>query len=421
MAEISRRARRSGPTASTVARHGRLRKRSPWTAVAKFTAGALAVLLVSGAGIGAWAVADLVNTVKPAVTLAGETPGQAIPDANAIEGGVNVLVMGIDSREGQGDGYGDPKKLTGKLNDVTMLLHISEDHSNAVVVSFPRDMFVPIPECPKEDGSGSYNAMSSQKINTSYTYGGMNCTFLTVKKLTGLDIQFAAEVQFNGVIALSTAIGGVDVCLAAPIKDKKTDLDLPAGMVTLEGKNAIQFLRTRYGVSDGSDIGRISNQQVYLSALMRKMQSTKTLADPVKLFSIAKVAAANMNFSTGLNLNNMVSIAMALKDIPTENIAFVQYPSADGTSNGESGLLPIESAAETLFEAIRADKGLTITGGTGPGEIGAKTKTSAPTVPPTTAPSSTAKPPATTEPNVELPDDVHGQTAADETCADGNG
>ncbi|MET0844049.1 MAG: LCP family protein, partial [Mycetocola sp.] len=322
MSEPVRRHRRS----SSTVRHGQLRRSSTAGVIARFVAAVLAVVLVSGSAIAAYAVWDIASSVAPPVTLANETPGVSAPDIDAIEGGVNLLLVGSDSRQGQDAIFGDASKETAVLNDVTMLLHISEDHSSATVVSFPRDMFVPIPACPKEDG-GTYDSMTAQKINTTLSYGGLACTVLTVEKLTGLSIPFAAEVQFDGVIELSTAVGGVDVCVAEPIADDYTQTYLDAGTHTLEGMAALQFLRTRHGVGDGSDLGRISNQQVFLSSLVRTLKSSETLTNPSKLFGIAKAAASNMTLSTSLsNINTMVSIAMAMKDIPLEQVVFAQYP-----------------------------------------------------------------------------------------------
>ena len=99
-----------------------------------------------------------------------------------------------------------------------------------------------------------------------------------------------------GVAGLSEAVGGVEVCVADPIEDEYTGTFLDAGNHTLSGVAALQFLRTRHGVGDGSDLGRISNQQVFMSALARKLQGEGTLSDPVKLYSIAKAALANMPF-----------------------------------------------------------------------------------------------------------------------------
>jgi len=397
-------------------------------------AATLAVLLVSGGTVAAYAVWNVTNSIKPTVTLAGETPGAPVPNIDAIEGGVNLLLVGSDSRQGQDPIFGDATKETGVLNDVTMLLHISEDHSNATVVSFPRDLFVPIPACPNPNG-GTYSAMTSQKINTTLSYGGLPCTVLTVENLTGLSIPFAAEVQFSGVIELSNAVGGVDVCVAEPIADPYTNLYLDAGTHTLQGLDALQFLRTRHGVGDGSDLGRISNQQVFLSALVRKLQSASTLSDPTKLYGIAKAAASNMSLSTSLsNINTMISIAMALKDISLEKIVFVQYPNAYGTSNGQSGVLPIETAADELFDAIKADVPIGLSGSTG---VGSVPDPSAPAPPDTTTPGTTppdASTPDATAPGstdvpstgapssgITLPESVQGQTAGERTCSAGNG
>jgi LCP family protein required for cell wall assembly len=291
-------------------------------------------------------------------------------------------------------------------------------------------MFVPIPACPKEDG-GTYDARASQKINSTLQYGGLACTVLTVEKLTGLSIPFAAEVQFNGVIELSNAVGGVDVCVAEPINDWRTETYLDAGTHTLQGMAALQFLRTRHGVGDGSDLGRISNQQVFLSSLVRQLKSSETLTDPAKLFSIAKAAAGNMTLSNSLsNINTMVSIAMALKNIPLEQVVFVQYPNADGTSGGQSGVLPLKEPAKQLMDALVADQPITLTGDTGAGsvldpnapvaEAPVEPETAAPdpAVPDETAP---ADPTAPTTPEVvELPKSVQGQTAGDYTCSKGN-
>lgn len=93
---------------------------------------------------------------------------------------------------------------------------------------------------------------------------------LTLENLTSMDIGYAGLITFDGVIAMSNAIGGVKVCLTEPIVDPKTDLDLPAGTNKLKGKEALQFLRTRAGVGDGSDVSRISNQQVFMSAMVRQ-------------------------------------------------------------------------------------------------------------------------------------------------------
>ena len=89
-----------------------------------------------------------------------------MPDIGAMEGGLNFLLVGSDKRPENG-AFGDPEEESAERNDVTMLLHISQDHSHVEVVSFPRDMLVSVPECPDpRPGGEPLSAMSSVKINT---------------------------------------------------------------------------------------------------------------------------------------------------------------------------------------------------------------------------------------------------------------
>lgn len=390
----------------TAARHGRLKSRSgAVSTILKFVAAALAVVLVSGAAVLSYAVFDIASGAKPSVHLLGETDGPA-PDIGSIEGGVNMLLVGSDS------GGGDPAfgERGETLNDVTILLHISADHSNATIVSFPRDMFVRIPSCPRTDGDGSYGSQSSAKINVALSYGGLACVVQTVTELTGVSIPFAAKIEFNGVIEMSNAIGGVTVCVGTAIHDGQIGLNLEAGPQTLQGWNALMFLRSRYGVDGGTDIARISNQQVFMSALVRQAKSAATLSDPIKVFGLAKAAVDNMQVSTSLqNPLTLASIALAMKNIPPENIQLVQYPTYFGNSNGVGGVLPYKEDAAALFAAINADVPVTLSGGTGPGsEVDPNA---------TTPPVDSTNPPLQNA--VALPESITGQSSAQVTCSKG--
>ncbi|TFC98921.1 LytR family transcriptional regulator [Cryobacterium sinapicolor] len=399
---------------STIARHGRLRRSNPFVTVAKVLAASLAVLLVSGASVAAIATYDVAASVQDGVPLANEAESAEF-EIDAIPGGVNLLVVGSDSRKGQDASFG-PVDSTGDLNDVTMLLHISEDHTNASVISFPRDMYVPIPECPDPAG-GTFDSMDSQKINTTLTYGGLACTVLTVEKLTGLSIPYAAEVQFSGVMAMSTAVGGVPVCVAEDIEDEYTNTYLPAGMHTLEGLEALQFLRTRHGVGDGSDLTRISNQQVFLSSLVRTVKSASTLSDPIKVYSLAKAVTANMNLSTSLNdVSTLASIAVALKDIDLSKVVFAQVP----TGLVEGGVIPSQPDFDDLFAAVAADDSLQLAAAPTAEDPTAEDPAAAPDPSAETDPAATPAPdPAATPPAAVLSDSVKGQTAGDVTCSAG--
>jgi LCP family protein required for cell wall assembly len=394
---------------SPLARHGRLPRTRPWATVLGFVAATIAVVIASAGTIAGFAVYDVAKSVKPGVELIGETQGPP-PDIGSFEGGINVLVAASDSGGGDVGTYG---KRGEHLNDVTMLLHVSADHSNATVVSFPRDLIVPIASCPNPKG-GNFAAQTN-KINVALTYGGLACIVKTVEDLTGLTIPFAALTEFQGVVGLSTAVGGVTVCIAKAIHDEQINFDLDAGQQTLVGQQAVQFLRVRYGVGDGSDLARISNQQLFLSALVRKIKTPETLGNPIKAYALAKAVIGNTTRSDSLNnLTTLVSMALAVKDISFDKVVFVQYPGSYGSAAGQNGVLPIRSAADILFTALKNDSPVSLTGKTGEGTTTDPTATVAP------APSGTASsPPVSSPPVVTLPSTATGQTAAQSTCTKG--
>lgn len=402
MSETRPRGRRAaGPP--SVARHGRLRRSNPWMAMLRYLGAAMAVVLVSGATVAGYAVWKLESDIKT-VAIVGETQGPP-PALGAYEGGFNILLVGSDRCE-------DPngcKDRSAELNDVTILLHVSQDQSNAVAVSFPRDLVVRIPSCPDPTG-GSFSAMSAQPINVTLFYGGLPCTVLTVSELTGLDIQFAAEVSFSGVARISSAIGGVAVCVNGPVVDRYSGINLPAaGEYTLDGWEALAFLRTRHGVGDGSDLGRISNQQVFLSSLVRTVKSGGVLEDFGKLYNIATVASQNLTVSNSLkNINTMVSMAQVLKNLPLDRVLFVQYPGVTGQPGVYAGkVAPVKAAATALFDKIRADEPFTLqAGNTGVGSV--------------SDPNAPTEPVESTTEGLEVLPGIKGQSAADYTCSKAN-
>ena len=410
-----------------IARHGRLPRSSAALAIVRFVSSGIAVLLVSVASLAAVAVTQLSNNIET-VALVGQDHEQALaaPALGSFEGGFNILIVGSDRCD-------DPAGCVDReseLNDVTMLLHVYENQTSAVAVSFPRDLIVPIPSCPMVDGSGDHNAMSAQPINNTLAYGGLACTVLTVEKLTGLPIRYAGLISFNGVIEMSSAIGGVDVCINGAVVDRYSGLNLPkAGTYTLEGEQALQFLRTRHGVGDGSDLGRISSQQVFLSSLVRTIKSNATLTDLPKLFGLAQAATSNMQLSESLaNMNTMVSMALVMKDIPLESITFVQYPATTGVGGVYSGkAAPITDQAAALMEKLANDEPFTLDAGTGVGSVPDPNAPAAPATPvdpaapvdPSASSGTEAAAPAVPAAPAVLAG-VLGQTAADYTCSKAN-
>jgi LCP family protein required for cell wall assembly len=373
----------------------------------RWVGGIAALALVAATAVGGYTVWDLNNRIQDNSVDIGEAsldPQVLEPNVTVDEftGAFTMLLVGND------DGNGDPRYgLREKaLNDVNILLHVSADHSKATAISVPRDMFVDIPECTNETTGEVVPAESGVKINQTLSRGGLKCVADTFRELTGQRIPYAAMIQFDGVIALSNAVDGVPVCVSADIVDPLSGLNLTAGEHTLQGDSALAFLRTRHGVGDGSDLGRISNQQVFLSSLMRTLKSKDTLTDPQKVYDISQVVADNMTLSTSMaSVNTLASLAYTLKDVPLGSITFIQYPTEYGTVNGEDGVLPnVESAVVTLT-AVFSDQNVTITGGTGPGETGSVDQTPAPVTP------------VPVDPTVVLPDDVTGQTAEQATCS----
>ncbi|MEB4614720.1 LCP family protein [Leucobacter sp. M11] len=414
-------------------RHGKQRRSSAVRNVAKGILTSALVLGISAVSIGAYAAWDISTRLKPTVNLGNDVPDGA--QISAKEGELNILLAGTDSREGQSIDDGEE----GELTDVLLLLHVSADHKNATVISFPRDLMVPIPNCPIEDTEDEYyDSMSEQQINSAISYGGLPCTVRTVEELTGIDIPYAGLISFDGVIAMSNAVGGVDVCLTQPIVDPNTDLDLPAGDITLKGVEALQFLRTRYGVGNGGDTSRISNQQVFMSAMVRKIKDADTLSNPMKVYQLAKATAENVTLTEGLNsVPVLQQIAGAIKDIDLDRINFVQYPS--GTHPYQSGrLTPDYASAQIMLDVIKAGERFEV-GGTGAAaelkdgetiEATAPEGEEAPPVEgevpaedvPSETPEGTTPAPGAETPKpgpTQLSDNVTGQSAATVTCSAG--
>jgi LCP family protein required for cell wall assembly len=397
------------------------RERHPFLTILSILGVIAAVLLVSTAGVAAYAVWDTVSALNEnSVELDGDAA--LPPSIGEIEGGVNVLLVGSDSCEGQDVALfprcADADDAPGERNDVTMLVHISDQPRRITVVSFPRDMLLPIPSCPDGEG-GQYSAMSSQPLNASYQYGGLTCTALTIEELTGEEIHFAAAIRWTGVIDMSDAIGGVDVCVSGDISDPHTGLNLTAGTHTLQGVEALQFLRIRHGIGDGSDLGRISNQQQFMSSLVRKLRSAEVLANPPVLFQFATTAIGltrsdppQLVLSSQLaNPTRMVQIAMAAKDVPYEDIVFVQYPTE--YTDDYVNVLPLRDAADQLFAALRANQPLTLTGEASQGSgVDVTGEATDPVDGASPAPTDSA--PA--EERVALPSEISGTTAAQVTC-----
>ena len=380
--------------------HGIQKRLSGWKLVTALAVGLVSVLVLSAGIVVGLTIQSLQSNL---VTVALDGEGAAVlPNIGDLEGGFNVLIVGSDTRVGQGDQF---EFVDSELNDVNVLVHVSENHDRAIVVSFPRDLLIDIPACPQGDGTMS-EPRTMSALNTTMGTGGLPCVVIAIEELTGLEIGYAGVMTFTGVAQLSTAVGGVEVCVTAPLVDPWSGVNLPeAGYHTLEGGQALAFLRTRKGVGDGSDLARISSQQVYMAALVRTLQADGVFNNIEKLYGIASVASQTMVLSTSLSrLDVMVSMARALRGVPNENIIFLQYPVLDADPELYPGrVIPHPDLGRVVAERLATDEPFTLADdslGFGSTTDGNASGNQAPT-----------------PEEIEVLEGLVGQTAGDETCA----
>ncbi|KJL20455.1 putative transcriptional regulator YwtF [Microbacterium oxydans] len=377
------------------------------------TLAAVAVLVIGGGtvALAALRLSQNVTTVELHPAKTDEPP--VVAD---FDGAFDVLLVGSDGRAGQGAQYGEGGDVEGSRNDVTLLLHVNDTHDAATVISFPRDLLVDMPSCTDAETGKTWSAGHRVQFNESLSRGGLGCVASTVTALTGIDLAYAAEISFTGVIDASNAVGGVPICFAGPIHDPHSGLEIPeAGTYDLSGEQALALLRSRYGVGDGSDLARISTQQVFLSSLVRTLRDQSTLTDPVKLYGIADAATRNMTLSTPLaDLGTLASMAKVFSDLPLENIAFVSYPHLPAGDR----VVPDEQSAAALMERVLSGETVNISAD----HTGRGSELSAPATPPSADADEpdTAQPettqPETAQPEPDLPSNIDGQSAAQDTC-----
>ena len=339
-----------------------------------------------------------------------------LPTADEINGPINLLLIGSDTREGQGSTAYGP--VGAELADVIILLHINEERSNAVAMSFPRDLMIAVPECPNPEGGAPYPAKEFAQINATMNYGGPACTLLAVQSLTGIEIPYLAMIDFKGVIAMSEAVGGVDVCVAEPIDDDYTQLYLDAGEHTLIGEEALAFLRTRHGVGDGSDLSRISNQQVFLTSLVRKLKDEAALTNPFTMFRLGTTALNNMTLSRSLtDLGVIYGMAREVNDVDLDKITFLKLPVYDleGDFAGRVGVST--ERATLLFDKLANDEPLVLAEpNIGPGAVVAEDSVPVEDAAETDVDGEPSAG-ASSEPEDVLPDWVQGTNASVKSCS----
>ncbi|MER6674984.1 LCP family protein [Streptomyces sp. NPDC000983] len=277
----------------------------------------------------------------------------------------NILIIGTDKRTGAGnEGYGD-KGSSGHA-DTTILLHVAEDRSNATALSIPRDLIVDIPECEAtlEDGSKeTVPGLQGVRFNRSLGESGRDpgCTMQTVKEFSGIQVDHFMMADFNAVKTLTTAVDGVTVCLERAVDDDDSHLKLPKGESTVEGEEALAFLRTRKSFGNSGDLDRIKAQQQFLGSLMRKMSSSDTLTSPTKLVKLAEAATEALTVDKAIGkVSTLKDLALELKKVPPKNITFTTVPVKDNPAEVVKATVVLnEVTAPQVFDTINNDVSFT--------------------------------------------------------------
>ncbi|QNA91940.1 LCP family protein [Microbacterium sp. Se63.02b] len=406
----------------TVARHATLPTPSALSTVLKFLGIAVGVVVVSAVAVAAFLVIDVFNRVGDGAVALEGAPEVDPPTLGSYpaDQAFNLLIIGTDEcgakatalfaeRCSEADGL--------SRNDVNLLVHVSAEPRNVTVISLPRDLGVEVPECTRPDGSVA-SSMWKASMNSIFEHAGLSCVAKTVSEMGDIPIEYAAKISFDGVMEVTDAIGGVEVCIAGEgIRDRHTGIDWPAGMRTVSGVEALQFIRTRHGVGDESDLARISNQQQYMSRLAKKVLSEETLTDVPKVLRLADAIAENIDPSDELsNPVRLAQLALALKDVRFGDFVFVQYPNVTDPDDDDK-VVPNEAAAEQLWAAVKSGQPLQLTGDVA-------THRGVTLVTPAPGDGTTAEPTPGTEtaaPEVRttLPPDISGQSLEQETCANG--
>jgi LCP family protein required for cell wall assembly len=305
-------------------------------------------------------VSDVSGLVK------GPTPS-ADPDDPFTGRSLNILVLGTDLRGGENTeiaGAGDG----GMRSDTTMLVHVSGDRSRIEVVSIPRDSLVDIPACKLPDGSES--GATYGMFNSAFTIGGgaaedltyaAACTISAVQTLTGVPITNHMVVKMDGVVEVVEALGGVRMCLPEPLVQNPAygRFELPAGEQTLDGRQAIGFLRARHGtglgLEQGSDLTRIDRQQAFVDALVRQILDQNVVTNSPRLYRTIEAVLRAISADPGLaDPAALAGLAFSIRDIDPSGIVFTELPVVAAPTDPNRVVWTADATA--IWERLAADE-----------------------------------------------------------------
>ena len=333
---------------------GTKKKRSRGRRILTWAGGALAMVVLVAA-LGAWYWWERLNGNLTRVD-AGVSADYGDGDP------VNILFIGTDSRSGEGnDSYGGEAS---EGNDTTILMHFSADREHATGLSIPRDMITDIPECEVTHEDGTTETIpASEGVRFNQSMGAMgrdpSCVVNSVQEMTGVTINHLIMADFNAVKDISTAVGGVPVCLEEPIDDPKSGLNLPAGDHVVEGEDALAFVRTRYGVGNSGDLDRIKLQQQFVASMARQITDGGILSSPTRLLELAEVATSALTVDDEIeNVNDLRVLAQDLGRVSMSEMNFVTVPVVDNPDEPEDARATVvldEARAAPIFRMIQED------------------------------------------------------------------
>lgn len=309
----------------------------------------LLLILGGGAVLGAYALSEQsLNQVEriPAFEGIDEEKRPDKPVSGAGSNSINILLTGIDTRESEkstGAEAGDEWKNTGQRSDTIMILHIPDDRKSANLISIPRDSYVEIV------GRGG-----ADKINAAYSYGGPPMYIETVEQLTGLRIDHLAVIGWEGFRDLTDALGGVTMTFDEAVEGASREV-FPAGEHTLDGEEALDYVRARYNLP-GGDFDRVKRQQNFLRSLMQQTLSSGTVTNPVKLNRVIDAVTQNLSVDDQFTNGKMRSLAVDMRSVRSGNVTFMTVPVAGTGMEGSQSVVYLDDEKmDELFAAVKVD------------------------------------------------------------------
>ena len=276
---------------------------------------------------------------------------------------LNYLLVGTDTRAGLTKAQlrllrvGSTKTAAGSRSDTMLLVHISKARDQATIISIPRDSLVTIPEHVSSLNKKTIVAAAKGKINAAFAFGGAPLLIQTIENESGIRIDHYIEIGFAGFAGMVDALGGIEVCNKRGIDDPNSHLVLAAGVHTLNGVEALKYVRTRDFDGMG-DLGRMQRQQQFMSAVLRKVTSTGVLLNPIKLVNFFNAAIATVKTDSELNQSDLLTLAKQMKNLSASKVRTLTIPLSNANARfpGVGSVVIWDSVlAPELFNRLRED------------------------------------------------------------------